>query len=98
VSSAQGRLDGLSLEDLNAINRKRFEVPSDVKQGVVVSGIEAGSAVARSGLRTGDVILEVNRHKITTIAELEREWKRTKGSTLVVVSRAGTTLFVVVRR
>ena len=96
--SAQGRLDGLALEDLNALNRKRFEVPDDVKQGVVVSGIEPGSTAARSGLRTGDVIVEVNRQKVATLGDFEREWKRAKGPTLVVVSRGGTTLFVVVRR
>jgi len=96
--SGQGRLDGLALEDLNAMNRQRFEVPGDVKQGIVVSGIEPGSTAARSGLRPGDVIVEVNRQRVATLSDFEREWKRGKGPALVVVSRGGTTLFVVVRR
>jgi len=73
-------------------------VPGDVKQGIVVSGIEPGSTAARSGLRPGDVIVEVNRQRVATLSDFEREWKRGKGPALVVVSRGGTTLFVVVRR
>ncbi|TIM65902.1 MAG: PDZ domain-containing protein, partial [Mesorhizobium sp.] len=42
----------------------------DVKGNVVIAAVEEGSAAARFGLRTGDVVVAVNRQPVSTVAEL----------------------------
>ncbi|MEW5723998.1 MAG: DegQ family serine endoprotease [Thermodesulfobacteriota bacterium] len=64
-------------------------------EGVVISGIAGGSPAEDSGLRPGDLILEVNRQPIKGLAEYRQiigEVK--KGDTvLFLVKRGSTTLF-----
>jgi serine protease Do len=91
-------LDGLTLENLNDLNRKRFQIPSDVGAGVVVLDVARGSAAARAGLRPGDVLLEVNKQRIEGVEKFKDVYGRSKGATLLVVSRQGRTIYMVVRR
>jgi serine protease Do len=93
-----GTLEGLTLESLNELNRRRFQVPAEVTNGLVVTQLEPNSAAARAGLRPGDVLLEVNRQKIDGVERFRDLYGKAKGSTLLVVSRQGHTLFLVVRR
>jgi serine protease Do len=89
-------LDGLTLEGLTARNRSRFQIPATVKSGVVVTGVRFGSPFARAGLRAGDVIVELNRSKVSRVARFKQLWKRSKGKTLLLLSRRGRMLYVVV--
>jgi serine protease Do len=91
-------LDGLTLENLNDLNRKRFQIPNDVATGVVVLDVQRSSAAARAGLRPGDVLLEVNRQRIDGVDKFRETYGKSKGATLLVVSRQGRTVFMVVRR
>ncbi|HMJ11009.1 MAG TPA: PDZ domain-containing protein, partial [Polyangiaceae bacterium] len=91
-------LDGLTLENLNDLNRKRFQIPNDVGAGVVVLGVQRSSAAARAGLRPGDVLLEVNRQRVDGVGKFTDIYGKAKGSTLLVVSRQGRTIYMVVRR
>ena len=50
-------LDGLSIDALTPRIREQVNLPSGVKQGVVVTGIAPGSLAAESGLAPGDVIV-----------------------------------------
>jgi serine protease Do len=96
--SGQGKVDGFVAEDLNALNRKRFEIPVETKSGVVITEVEPGTAVVRAGVRPGDVILEVNRRKVASVAELKEHWRKAKGRTLLLLMRDGVTHFLVVKR
>jgi serine protease Do len=49
---------GLAVQDLNAELARRFGF--DYDQGVIITGVEPGSAAARAGLRPGFVITAVN--------------------------------------
>lgn len=97
-SPASDALDGATLQPLDASLRQRFHVPDDVKAGVVVVDVDAGSAASRAGLRPGDVVLEVNRHKVRTLDDFKRVYERAKGRVLLLVHRGEGTIFLVVRR
>ncbi|HVU05828.1 MAG TPA: Do family serine endopeptidase [Polyangiaceae bacterium] len=97
-ASPAGSLDGLSIESLDAANRRKFDVPASVKSGVVVTDIDQGSPAAESGLRPGDVVVEVNRVPVTDIDQFKKAYTKVKDRTLLRVLRDGRMLFVAVSR
>jgi serine protease Do/serine protease DegQ len=61
--------------------------------GVIVRGIESGSAAAQNGLRNGDIIVGVNRGKVTALPQLR---ERAKGAAALVLEvRRGNTILLV---
>jgi len=64
--------------------------------GVVVAGVEEGSLAEVAGLMTGDVILEINRHPVTSLPLFQRlvEPIKNKELTLLLVNRQGTFMYV----
>jgi serine protease Do len=60
-------LNGVAVSDLSSRTRREAEIPSQI-QGVLVTQIDQNSAAYEAGLRTGDVILEIN-HKAVHSAE-----------------------------
>jgi len=92
------KLDGLTLESLGARARQRFHVPDSVKQGVVVADVARGSTAAEQGLRPGDVVLQVNRKPVANIGTFKQLYQKAKGRVLLLVSRRGHTLYLVVNR
>jgi serine protease Do len=65
-------------------------------EGVVIEGVEMGSAAQEAGLRKGDVILEVNRQKIKDENDYRNAMEKIKPTqgALLLVSREGSTFFV----
>ena len=61
--------------------------------------VEPGSASDSAGLRPGDLIQEVNRKPVTTVAEFREALSRGSGQTvyLVLVLRGGEAFYVTVR-
>ena len=67
-------------------------------EGVVVSDVEDGSAAAEAGIRRGDVIVEVNRRPVKTLAEFHaatRDMKKGERLT-VLLERGDVALYVAV--
>ena len=66
-------------------------------EGVVVSHIDPGSPAAKSGLRVGDVIIEVNRKPVKSLGDFYREMDKVKSSdsVLLLVLRGEHTFYVV---
>jgi serine protease Do len=93
-----GGLDGLSLSELTPDLRQRLNLGSSVGRGLAVTRVAQGSPAARSGLRPGDVLLEVNRKPVGTVREFEELYGKSKGNVLLLLHRQGSTVFVVVRR
>ena len=60
---AEDALHGVGVVDLDRSNRAEFNVPERV-HGALVSEVEPGSAAYEAGLRTGDVITEINRKPV----------------------------------
>jgi serine protease Do len=76
---------------------RELKLPSSTK-GVVVKEVSPASRAAEAGLRPGDVIQEANRKPVRNLNEFQSA-VNTKGkddSVLLLVNRAGTTLFLTV--
>lgn len=70
---------------------------ADGNRGVEVSELEARSPAARIGLRQNDVIVGVNRQRVTTINELTSIIERADGVIALNVKRGQSTLYLVIR-
>ncbi|MFO0566959.1 MAG: Do family serine endopeptidase [Polyangiaceae bacterium] len=90
--------DGMALSELSPERRKELAVPDALRGGVLVTDVEAGSPASRAGLRSGDVVLEVNREKVESVARFRELYSKTTGRVLMLIFREGSTLFVVGRR
>lgn len=97
-AAAPSALDGVTLEQLQPNHRRAFQIPNEVQGGVVVTAVDSRSSAARAGLRPGDVLLEVNRTPIDNLQKFKELYGKAKGNVLFLVSRRGTTVFLVVRR
>jgi serine protease Do len=89
---------GLDLSNLNDDLRKRFKIKDTVK-GVVITGVEAGSAAAEKRLNAGDVIVEIAQEAVASadavqkrIDALKKEGK--KSALLLVANAEGELRFV----
>ena len=88
----QNRL-GISVEDLNAEQRKQLGVKD---QGVVITDLNG--AARRSALQPGDVVLMVNRKQVRTAQEFDNAVKDVKegDSAMLLVKRGDATQFVAI--
>ena len=91
---------GVSVTSITADMRQQFALPEDL-QGVVITGVEPGSAAAEKSLRPGDVIVEVSQEEVSSpgqIAEKIREAREAdRSSVLLKINRNGDRRFVAVR-
>jgi len=62
---------GIGLADLTPDVREQVQAPQDVR-GAVIERVQPGSSADNAGLQPGDVILEVNRHKVETAADVQK--------------------------
>ncbi len=92
----EGVLNGVAVEDLSPEARREMNIPARVK-GAIVTNVEPDSASARAGVNPGDVILEINRQRITSAEEaIDLSAKAEGKKTLLKLWSRGSTLFVVV--
>jgi S1-C subfamily serine protease len=66
---------GARVQELTPQIAARYRISSEIKHGVVVISVEAGSPADDIGLQEGDVILEINRKKIETAKDFEKALK-----------------------
>ena len=59
---------GLSVRDLDADTAKRLSIP-DLIQGVLISDVDPAGPARLAQLRPNHVILEINRRRVSTVAE-----------------------------
>ncbi len=86
-------LDGVTVENLDAQSARQLGLPA-ATTGVIVTDIDPSSALASAGLRTGDVIQEVNHQPVKTVAQLEDAIRKAGDNPLLLVNRKGSTLFL----
>jgi serine protease Do len=69
-------------------------------EGLVVASVKPGSAADEAGLRSGDVITQVNRRPVKNLADYNREISRSeKGkSVLFLVRRGESSVFLALKR
>jgi serine protease Do len=81
--SGSDALDGVEVTDLDAQARRQFNIPSSVR-GVLVTSIEEDSNSAEAGLRTGDVIVEINRQPVTGANDAVTMSEKAKGDRILL--------------
>ncbi len=89
---------GIKVADLSRKLRRKYNIPSRIKEGVVIVEVFQGSPAEVAGLREGDVILEAARQRITSV----EEWKDLLASYKkeimpLLIWRNGRTFWVSVR-
>ncbi|MDO8705099.1 MAG: DegQ family serine endoprotease [Sulfuricaulis sp.] len=101
--TAQGDAKGTALAGVEVRNltpdiARQLGLPAGTA-GVVVSGVEPGSAVEEAGVQEGDVIMEINRHPVRNIVDFKHMSGKLskKDSTLLLVNRRGRKLFLALK-
>ena len=97
LNESAGSLGGLTVVGLSDAVRDKYGLAKGLKLGVVVERVGRDSRAARLGLRPGDVILEINRNPVASVADFERLYRSGKGPRLLVVMRGGRTYYLLLR-
>ncbi len=96
ASAHDGDTLGLAVQPLDADVARGLGL--DDTHGLLVRGVEDSSRAANAGLEPGDVIVEIDHHPVTTVADLQHDLRaHPSGSpVLMLVHRHGASLFVAV--
>jgi serine protease Do len=70
----------------------------DKAEGVIVTDVDPDSSAVEAGIRRGDIILEINREKVGSVAAYHKVLQDTEGknSILLLIQRDQNTRFVVI--
>jgi len=94
--AAKGPLSGIQVEALTPQIARQLGI-DPATRGVVVSNVAEASPAADAGLRRGDVIEEVGRKPVASVAEFQRAARAAgQGSVLLLVNRGGNTSYLVI--
>ncbi|MDE2060239.1 MAG: DegQ family serine endoprotease [candidate division NC10 bacterium] len=87
---------GIDIQELNPTLSRKFGLKGE--KGVVITEVEPDSPGDAVGLQPGDLILEINRVRVTTVSQVRRVLEKTKPNepTLLLVKRDGGTRYVVI--
>ncbi len=91
-------LAGVEVQGLTADVARQLGLPPGTR-GVVISDVSPDSAAGAAGLMAGDVILEINRQRIHSLADFRRVTAKLgkNDSVLLLINRRGGKLFVVIK-
>ncbi len=87
---------GLGLGDLTPDVRDQLQAPNDL-HGALIEQVQPGSPADNAGLERGDVIVEVNRRKVQTAADVQQALKNVpagQDALVLVWSNGGNTFRV----
>jgi serine protease Do len=70
----------------------------DRAEGLLITSVKPGSAADEAGLRKGDVITQINRRAVRSLADYSREAAGKGKSLLLLVRRGQGSLFVALKR
>src|SRR5581483_4977588 len=72
-SESNGKMRwGLGLGNVTPDLRDQLQLPKNVN-GAVIEQVQPGSSADNAGLQQGDVILEVNRHKVQSASDVQKD-------------------------
>lgn len=97
-SGNQSPLAGLEVRNLTPDIARQLGLPPGTK-GVVVTGLAPDSAAAGAGVEPGDVILEINRQPVRSVADVKRISAKLskKEGALLLINRRGGKLFLAIK-
>jgi serine protease Do len=87
---------GIGLGNLTPDMREQLQAPGDV-HGAVIEQVQPGSPADNAGLQQGDIILEVNRHKVQNASDVKEQLSsvpKGQDALLLVWSNGGNTFRV----
>ena len=87
--SGRGHDRALAVAPIDATTRNRYNIPNRIRRGVVVTAVRPRSKAAEAGLRSGDVILEINRVKVSNVGRFYKLLSASRGQILLLVHRGG---------
>lgn len=87
---------GFRLKQMDSKIARRLGYPEDIK-GLVVLDLKSGSPASKSNVRHGDLLMEINRHKIFTVEDYAKYLKKIESNSLVqlLFRRGNSHVFVV---
>lgn len=91
-------LSGVEVHNLTSDIMRQLGLHAGIS-GVVIIGVEPGSAAGEAGVKEGDVIMEINRHTVHNIADFKRLTSKLSknDSALLFINRQGQKLFVAIQ-
>jgi serine protease Do len=88
---------GVTLEPMTSQTARRLGLDSD-SEGMVVTDVDQNGPAAEAGINQGDVILEINRKPINSVADVTSALAGSGDRpVLLLISRRGQTIFLTVR-
>jgi len=95
--SEEAGVQGMRLRPLT--EKEARSLGMQAPKGLVIEGIQQGSAAHQAGLRPGDVILQANGRLVESVEEFEAvvDQAKEKGVVLLLVNRKGQNLFQALR-
>ena len=100
IISGQGTMEnfGMSVQDITPEIARYLGIQS--KTGVIVVEVRDGSPADEKGIQPQDIILQVNKVKISSVQDFSREIskKTAKNSILLLIKRGKSTFFVTIRK
>jgi serine protease Do len=75
---------GMTVTGVSSDMARRFRLESG-QEGVVVIAIERDSSAARTGIKVGDVIEEVNRQPILSLEDFDKAIKAVKDRDMILL-------------
>ena len=89
-----GEAFGMSVQEITPEIAAQLGLP--VKKGIIVVDVQGGSLADEVGIQPQDIILQVNKTKVTTLKEYKNEIAKagSKGNILLLIRRGRTTFFV----
>jgi serine protease Do len=86
---------GMTLDAITPDIARRIDLPSNTG-GAIVTDVDHNSPADRAGVQPGDVILEVNRHKVANTSQVTRELQNVQAGqpVFLLVWRDGGNVFI----
>lgn len=96
-ANGEGKMHwGIGLSNLTPELRDQLQAPRDI-HGAVIEQVQPGSPADNAGLQQGDIILEVNRHKVQNASDVKQALSNVKkgdDALLLVWSNGGNSFRV----
>lgn len=88
---------GLVVQEISPEVQRMFN--TDLRKGVIVTGVEPGSTAENAGLEPGDVILEINKNKITNLDNYKKAMDSVHDgqNVLFLIQRGTNTVYVALK-
>jgi serine protease Do len=94
ASAQNGEAFGMSVQEITPEIAQQLGLST--KKGIIVVDVQDGSVAEEVGIQPQDIILQVNKTRITTLKEYQKEIAKAggKGSILLLIKRGKATFFV----